>query len=243
MELVDFPDQATAYSRARIIRVQRNWRRAIFERGLSHVTRYYPLALTAVQEKQLPVSLVLRNLKIYRGPMLSRTYESGRFTGLLRLGNSYIAETADGCRYAADDLFSATQYALAESRSRIRRQRDRLKAISFSRQFFQHYLTEKASRSEYDPGFTCSLAPFAKLLPERSLKLLRLHGEQGAPLAALSRESIGAMDEIPFEILPTLVFELERAMHIAENCCRNSRPAFTAEDIASLRSIGDGRIF
>jgi hypothetical protein len=239
VELVDFPDQATAYRKARVIRVQRSWRQAIFETGLSHVTRYYPLALSVMHEEELPVSLILKKVKIYSGPTLSRIFKSGRFTGQLRLSNSYIAETVDGCRYAADNMFSATKCALTESRTRTRRHGERLKANTCSRRCFQKYVTERASRAGSDPGFMCSLAPFANLLPERILKSLTLYGDQSAPLAALSRESIAAIDEILIEKLPTLIFELDRAMHAAEQDWKNCQPAFTAEDLAALESLGD----
>lgn len=239
MELVEFPDQATAYRKARVIRIQRSWRQSIFEPGLSHVTRYYPLALSVVREEELPVSLFVKKVKIYSGPMLSRIFKSGRFTGQVRLSNSYIAETIDGCRHAADDMFSASEHALTESRSRTRRQGDRLKANSSNRTLFQKYLTERASRPGSDPAFMCPLAPFANLLPERVLKSLTLYGDQSAPLAALSRESIAAIDEILIEKLPTLIFELDRAMHAAEQDWKNCQPAFTAEDLAALESLGD----
>jgi hypothetical protein len=239
VEVVDLLNEATAYRRARIVRVQRSWQQAIFEAGLSHVTRYYPLGLELIREPELPVALLIKNVKIYRGPMLSRVYKAGRFTGQLRLCSAFIAETVGGCRFAADDLFQAAEGALSESRARAWHQNARLKAQELDRGNFQEWLVERVSGTDLDPGYMCSLAPFENLLPKRSLGLLRVCGELAAPLGPLSKEGIAAIEELPFEVIPSLIFELERAIQAAKQNGMGTQNELSAEDSAALASLAE----
>ena len=205
-----------------VVRVQPTWRRTIYETGLAHVTRHYPLALEWVDFRSPDVRdsvdpRVFKRVNLWRAVTIERGYHGGLFTGELSLGQAYVAQTLDQLGLFAD-LFPATtvRMALSERRSKLRAIKTTNIMTRQHRIELNELLKVRLSRRKYDVSHTVSLESFRTLLPSRVIRALELYGSEGVPLVELERKSADAVFEISENLLPSLVYQLDVAVRHAE---------------------------
>lgn len=249
VEPIDRVEDAGIDGASATVRIQRSWRREIFEAGLYRIERNYPLAVETISDETIPILLLSQSLRLYRATTIERVYEYGRFTGELTVGEAYIAQTSDRLGLAAgNDLVSVARRALLAKRSRSRARNMETTTNRLWREQVRELLyCRMVNRSGNDMSHHISIEPFRTLLPIRSLKTLELHGGRSAPLLAIEKESVGACLEISNNQLATLQYELDIAIDAIQKAMsprQDSRDhalafEFSAEDLAALENISN----
>jgi hypothetical protein len=205
-----------------VVRVQSKWRQEIYERGLAHVTRHYPLALKQIDFGSPEVGATinpraLNRVTLWRAITIERGYYGGRFTGELSFGEAYVAQTFDRHVSFAHPLPGAAIHgALSEQRSKSRATEATNRMMRLHRTKISELLEVRLSQRRYDASHTVALDLFRTLLPPRMLRALELYGSAGVPLVELERWSIDAVLEISESLLPTLIYQLDMAVAHAE---------------------------
>ena len=233
VEIVDDIAYATADRSVHpIVRVHRAWREAIYQTGLAHVTRHYPLALEPVESGNAPLSVSTQNLSLWRGKAIKRIYLGGRFTGELRLVPVFIARTYDGLGlYAHHKIEYAAKAALTERRSRLKQQDITKRHIATLRNNVHRTLRERIqSVRDYASDYQVSLAPYKNLLPLAAF--LARSGDTG-PLIVIEKECVVAVLHMQWGDVLALFHQL--ALDIA--AARASFAALTDEDDSALMQI------
>lgn len=232
------------------IRIQKSWRQTVYDAGLHHVARHYPLALEPVGDLDLPTCLLHRPANLWRGIALEREYSSGRFTGRLLVDDetcTYVARTFDRLGAAADqNIVVAVRNALSERGKKLNATRvDAKRRAELRRQTRAFLLTRLSCGRRYDSGRNVPLGPFRPYLPSRIAKVLEHYGSTGVPLIELEKQCAEALLEIPECHIASLIYQLDVAIDAArkqfvppwECLPQNSCTELTSEEIRALQFL------
>ncbi|MDO8981317.1 MAG: hypothetical protein Q7V17_19030 [Afipia sp.] len=221
-----------------VVRVQPTWRQAIYEVGLAHVTRHYPLTLERIDFRSPDVGGaidpgVFNRVNLWRAITIERGYHGGLFTGELSVGEAYVAQTFDRFGLFAD-VFPVTtvRRALCDRRSKLRAIEATSRMARLHRTKISEFLKVRLSQRKYDVSHTVALDSFQTLLPSRMLRALELYGQGEVPLVELERYSINAVLEISDSLLPTLIYQLDVAIAHAERSSQLVTRLTDEDDIA-----------
>lgn len=243
VEVIARPDEAgvDVERDVAIVRIQEGWREAIYDNGLSHVTRHYPLALTPVVPADLPEPLWGKPVGLWHGLTLELDYKNGLFTGTLNVVPAYISRTHDRLGlYAHRDPVVAGKNACCARRSKLRTLAARQKSVANLRSHLQAMARERLRRCTYESAFTTSLDPFRDLLPSRTIRVLEEYGRETVPLRELERVSLAVIPEVPDHLLCTLIYKLESAVSVAEREPSLYRRHFTDDENSAIEALARG---
>jgi hypothetical protein len=250
VQLVDRFEQVSANvdGKYAVVRIHATWRQDIYERGLTHVARHYPLALERIDfsSPEIVNTIDPRSLdrvNLWRAITLERGYRGGRFTGELSVGEAYIAQTFDRLGLFAGHFPMGTiRKALHERRSKLHAIKVASKLAHFHRAKTSELLKFQFARRKYDGSHTVSLDAFRTLLPSRVLRALEMYGQGRVPLVELQRHSIDAVLEISGSLLPTLIYRLDVAIAHAEHSAQLVTRLADEDDIALGMLAPDGKL-
>lgn len=227
-------------STSAVVRLQSTWQHQICDAGLAHVARHYPLAVERL-DCQSPDVLggfnpkICSGLKFWRAITIERGYYRGFFTGQLSLGQAYVVQTFDRLGLFAHAIPAiAVRNALSERRTRLRAIKTTYGRKRLFRTKLSDLLKARLSERKYDVFHTVDLDPFRTLLPLRVLRVLELHGSEQVPLREVERYSVDSVLEIPDELLPTLVYQLDLAVDHAERSAPRSTGYLSDDDHIAL---------
>jgi hypothetical protein len=205
-----------------IVRIQSTWRQAVYEPGLAHVARHYPLALQPIDFRSPEVRDTIdprrfKRVNLWRAITIERAYRGGLFTGELSLGQAYVAQTFDRLGLFAHLLPATTvRKALSERRSRLRAIEAATRMTRLRRAKISELIKVRLSQRKYEASHVVALEPFRALLPSRILRVLEIYGSEGVPLVELERKAADAIFDISENLLPSLVYQLDVAVRHAE---------------------------
>ena len=137
VQIVNSFHEVDADAQTETVRVHKLWRETIYNAGLHHVTRHYPLGLVPAKNiHEPPAHIDIHPVNIWRAVAIERDYWYGRLTGELSVGEAYIAQTFDKLGLFADeDLSIAIHGALSERRAKRRKeQKEKLRLAKLRRQ-------------------------------------------------------------------------------------------------------------
>lgn len=242
VQLVDHYEQvdASVDCTSAVVCVQPTWRQVIYEAGLAHVTRHYPLALERIDFRSSDVRgaidpRMVNRVNLWRAITIERGYHGGLFTGELSVGEAYVAQTFDRSGLFADVFPAATvRKALCERRSKLRAIEATSRMARLHRAKISEFLKVRLSQRKYHVSHTVALDSFRTLLPSRMLRALKLYDQGEVPLVELERHSIDAVLEISESLVPTLVYQLDVAIGQAERSSPLATGHLSDEDDIAL---------
>ncbi len=230
VELTDLVDCISAdRSGHPVVRVHTAWRETIYDRGLAHVTRHYPLALEPRGNQDVPLLRSAQHLSLWRGKAIKRIYKNGNFTGRLRLVPVFVARTFDGLGLHADsDAETAAKAALTERRSKLKQEELKKRHVAKLRNKIHETLRERVqSAGVYDGNYRVALAPYKNFLP---LAQFLARSDDTVPLIVVENECVDAVLNMQCSDVLTLFHQLA----IDTAAARASFAALTDEDESAL---------
>jgi hypothetical protein len=204
VQVVDRPEEAM-FDR-NLVRVQRNWRAAVYEQGLHFVMMHYPLSLRPAPSNVLRRTGSRSLVDIWE----VRAIKKWVYTGTLAEARGYVARALRGNglafhRDAAEAEFAALREARRPNRIARRLARARKHRIAE----FQTLLRERAICRKYDGYFRVPIASYERLLPGYLVETYRNY-EGGVPLSVIENAVVDLVPFLDERTLHNLVFQLER---------------------------------
>jgi hypothetical protein len=221
VEVIDKFEETSSCQQAATVRVHRTWRETVFDVGLQHVTRHYPLALEPIEIKDERMLLWRdQRFRLWRGITIELEYRCGQFTGELTQGPAFIAQTIDGLGlYADEDCACAAQYALSARRKKLWEENTNKRTLAKLRNQLRELLLNRLKTNcGYPSNHFVSLTPYRALLPSAVIDTLSFYGERRAPLIELENASVDAVLDMPWKDAPTLLYQLDFDINAARTC-------------------------
>lgn len=239
VDVVDTFDEVGADDQTETVRIHKTWRETVYDPGLFHVTRHYPLAVETVDQGVWPISLLEKPLNLWRAVAIEREYFAG-FTGGLSVSEVFVAQSFDTLgRFADRDPIIAGRAALRQRGSRRAEERAQRKRLTSLRKNIRDSVLARPRR--FRPTHIVSLGPFRPYLPAYMIKCLELHDRFGSvdlvPLADLEMKCAEAMMEIPEGHIAYLMYALDLAVQQACKPIHAEGIRLTSEEDAVLAEM------
>ena len=203
VQIVDRPEEAM-FNR-NLVRVQRNWRAAVYEHGLHFVMMHYPLSL-----KRAPSNVFRRSSRDVVDIWEVRAIQKWVYSGTLTEARGYIARALRGNGLAFHENATRAEFgALREARRPNRIERRLARARGHRNAEYQTLLRERAIRRKYDSHFRVPIISYERLLPGYLVEAYRSY-EGGVPLFVIENAVVDLVPYLDERTLHNLVYQLER---------------------------------
>jgi hypothetical protein len=235
VEIANVGEEANANPKKALVRVERSWKQSIYERGLQHVMRRYPLSLQRVTGHP--------GVSLWRSVAIEQVYWQGQFTGQLAAGPTFIAQTNDrSSASAAIDGRQAIKLVLTQARGkRLRKAAEQRKRLLLQRGFRALFEARATSRDRHDGKHCVPLEPYRKWFSSQLIDAWEYHGAGGVPLIAIELETVEAMLDLDLKQVADLMYQLDldidAVMATENSMMRVERVTLTAEESACLDHI------
>lgn len=247
VNVVDDFDSAGADIYAGVVSVHAAWLQSVYDAGLSHVTRHYPLAVGDFEDAgPRPMMgngcLSLRNRPaiVCRAITIERSYAHGRLTGALTSGEAFIAKSRNGSDlFASRNREAAVSSVLEIIGSKAWKRRQDAHQLDGLRDDACRLVEVMGWQRPYDASDLVAASPYEALLPNADSAALRLERQQEP--GQRDRLSFGRIREACLEAIPKmagdeihdLLFQL--AFDVASLQALYTAPnRMTDEDVAAL---------
>jgi hypothetical protein len=231
VQVVDNPDEACAMFNQDILRVQRQWREAVYEAGLHLVVGHYPLSL----ERMRPLSRTATRVavEVWKAQAIRRDGKVN-LTGVVgyvaRLVGgkelAFVKSRKEATRLARQGISGSCPARGHSTRARARRDAEN-----------QARLCERLRQARYDGDFRVDAATYELLLPRQLLDAYS-NDETGIPLLAIENAAVDLVPSLDELRLHDLEFQMDCDRRRAEAEWAKTNAGLAPEDAAALSELG-----